>query len=148
MIELEKRQQEIREIFSSFSDPDDKWAFILKLARNHEGMDSNLKEEKFLVQGCAATMYLVPSFENGKVYFKMDTDGGVENPLISRGLGVLALRVYNGLSPEEILSSSPDFFQEIGLTIALSATRANGFASLLKQIYLYARVYAALSLKK
>lgn len=36
MVELEKRQQEIREIFSSFSDPDDKWAFILKLARNHE----------------------------------------------------------------------------------------------------------------
>ncbi|MBQ5611687.1 MAG: SufE family protein [Fibrobacteraceae bacterium] len=147
MTELEKRQQEVRNVFAGFSDPDDKWAFILKLAREHEGMDENLKADKFLVQGCAATMYLVPSFENGKVRFFMDTEGGVENPLISRGLGVLALKIYNNLTPTEILEANPEFFQDIGLTVALSATRANGFASLLKQIYLYARVYATLSQK-
>lgn len=147
MTEVEIRQQEIRMTFASFTDPDDKWGFILKLARAHEGMDSSLKSEKFLVQGCAATMYLVPSFENGKVHFFMDTDGGLENPLISRGLGVLALKVYNGLTPAEILSVNPEFFQEIGLTVALSATRANGFASLIKQIYLYARVYGAIASK-
>ena len=39
------------------------------------------------------------------------------------------------------------FFQQIGLNVGLSPTRSNGFASLLKQIYLYARVFDAFSKK-
>lgn len=143
--ELEKRQAEVRAVFGAFKEPDDKWKFLLKLAREHRGMNEELRDEKFLVKGCAARMFLVPRFEGGKVIFEMDTDGGVENPLMSRGLGALALKLYNGLAPEEILSADPHFFQEIGLSVGLSPTRANGFASLLKQIYLYARVYAAMA---
>ena len=41
----------------------------------------------------------------------------------------------------------PEFFRDIGLNVGLSPTRSNGFASLLKQIYLYARVFDALSKK-
>ncbi len=145
MSELEKRQEEVREAFASFTDPDDKWKYILKLAKEHPGMDASLKDEKFLVKGCAATMYLVPKFENGVLVFNMDTEGGKENPLISRGLGAIALKIYNGLTPAEILTADPAFFQTIGLSVGLSPTRANGFASLLKQIFLYARVFAAMA---
>lgn len=145
MPELEKRQAEVRAIFGAFKDPDDKWRFLLKLAKEHKGMPEELRDEKFLVKGCAARMFLVPRFEGGKVIFEMDTDGGMENPLISRGLGALALKIYNGLAPAEILSADPHFFQEIGLSVGLSPTRANGFASLLKQVYLYARVYSAVA---
>lgn len=145
MSELEKRQAEVREAFASFTDPDDKWKYILKLAKEHPGMDASLKDEKFLVKGCAATMYLVPKFENGVLVFNMDTEGGKENPLISRGLGAIALKIYNGLAPAEILKADPGFFQTIGLSVGLSPTRANGFASLLKQIFLYARVFAAMA---
>lgn len=139
------RQKEVREKFSSFTDEDDKWKFLLDLARAHKGMDASLKAEKFIIQGCASTMYLVPSFENGLLHFEMDVEGGTTNPLISRGLGALALKVYNDLPASEILSMDPVFFQEIGLNVGLSPTRSNGFASLVKQIYLYARVYDALS---
>ena len=62
-------------------------------------------------------------------------------------LGALALKVYNDLPPSEILSLDPVFFQQIGLNVGLSPTRSNGFASLLKQIYLYARVFDAMSKK-
>ncbi len=142
---VQARENEIRELFNSFVDADDKWKYILKIAKEHPGMDASLKAEKFLVQGCAARMFLVPHFENGVVTFFMDTEGGLENPLISRGLGALALKLYNGLKPKEILSIDPAFFQSIGLTVALSPTRANGFGSLLKQIYLYARVFSAVA---
>lgn len=147
MTELEKRENEIRDTFASFTDPDDKWKYILKLAKEHPGMDASLKDEKFLVKGCAATMYLVPKFENGTVFFNMDTEGGKENPLISRGLGAIALKIYNGLTPKEILAADPAFFQTIGLSVGLSPTRANGFASLLKQIFMYARVFAMMAAK-
>ena len=141
------RQEKIRAKFASFTDPDDKWKFLLDLAREHKGMDASLKAEKFIIQGCASTMYLVPKFDGAKIHFEMDVEGGTTNPLISRGLGALALLIFNDMAPADILSVDPTFFQQIGLNVGLSPTRSNGFASLLKQIYLYARVFDAISKK-
>ena len=141
------RQEKIRAKFASFTDPDDKWKFLLDLAREHKGMDASLKAEKFIIQGCASTMYLVPKFDGAKIHFEMDVEGGTTNPLISRGLGALALQIFNDMAPADILSVNPTFFQQIGLNVGLSPTRSNGFASLLKQIYLYARVFDAISKK-
>ena len=141
------RQEKIRAKFASFRDPDDKWKFLLDLAREHKGMDASLKAEKFIIQGCASTMYLVPKFDGAKIHFEMDVEGGTTNPLISRGLGALALQIFNDMAPADILSVDPTFFQQIGLNVGLSPTRSNGFASLLKQIYLYARVFDAISKK-
>ena len=143
--QMDARLSEIREKFAGFSDPDDKWKFLLDLARAHKGMDASLKAEKFIIQGCASTMYLVPNFDGEKIHFEMDVEGGTTNPLISRGLGALALKVYNDMAPADILAVDPKFFQDIGLNVGLSPTRSNGFASLVKQIYLYARVFAALA---
>lgn len=147
MSSIVERQNLIREKFGSFTDPDDKWKFLLDLAKAHPGMDAGLKAEKFIIVGCASTMYLVPSFDGQVIHFEMDVEGGTTNPLISRGLGALALKVYNDMAPAEILSMDPAFFQDIGLNVGLSPTRSNGFASLIKQIYLYARVYSALAKK-
>lgn len=144
---ITERTEEVRAKFASFADPDDKWKFLLDLARAHKGMDAALKDPKFIIQGCASTMYLVPKFDGSALHFEMDVEGGTTNPLISRGLGALALKVYNDLPPSEILSLDPVFFQDIGLNVGLSPTRSNGFASLVKQIYLYARVYDAISKK-
>ena len=135
----------VRSKFASFSDQDDKWKYLLDLARAHKGMDASLKAEKYIIQGCASTMYLVPKFESGIVHFEMEVEGGTTNPLISRGLGALALQIYNDLPPKDILSVDAKFFQDIGLNVGLSPTRSNGFASLIKQIYLYARVFDAIS---
>ena len=144
---IQERQESLRKTFSSFKDADGKWEFLLGLARNHKGMDPALKAEKFIIQGCASTMYLVPNFDGAKIHFEMDVEGGTTNPLISRGLGALALKVYNDIAPADILAVDPKFFQDIGLNVGLSPTRSNGFASLVKQIYLYARVFAALTKK-
>lgn len=137
---IENRLKELRDKFASFTDPDDKWKYILDLAKSHQGMDPSLKDEKFIITGCAATMYLVPKRDGAVFHFEMEVDGGSTNPLISRGLGVLALKVYNDLSPAEIMSIDPKFFQDIGLNVGLSPSRSNGFASLVKQIRLYAQV--------
>lgn len=147
MSSILERQDAVRSKFASFTDPDDKWKFILDLAKAHKGMDASLKAEKFIIQGCASTMYLVPSYNQGTLHFEMEVEGGTTNPLISRGLGALALSIYNDLPPSEILSMDPVFFQDIGLNVGLSPTRSNGFASLVKQIYLYAKVFDAISKK-
>lgn len=143
--DIQQEKAKIRDIFKRFSEEDEKWKYLLKIAREHEGMDPSLKDPKFLVKGCAAKMYLVPEFLDGQLFFHMDTDGGVENPLFSRGLGVMAITVFGGATPQSILddfTADAAFFQDIGLTVGLSATRANGFGSLLKQIFMYAQVYS------
>jgi len=139
---IEESQNEIRSIFAAFGNPDDKWKFLLKIAKEHSGMDDNLKQDKFIVKGCAAKMFLVPEYKDGILIFHLDTEGGESTPLLSRGLGVLALKIYNNQKPADILAAKPEFFQEIGLQIGLTPTRTNGFASLLKQIYMYAKVYS------
>ena len=42
-------EEEIRATFAAFTSSDDKWAYLLKIAREHPGMDDRLKAEKFLV---------------------------------------------------------------------------------------------------
>ncbi len=139
---IEEAQNEIRTIFAAFESPDDKWKFLLKIAKEHGGMPADLKQEKFIVKGCAAKMFLVPEYKDAVLHLYMDTEDGESTPLLSRGLGVLALKIYNRQKPADILAAKPEFFQEIGLQIGLTPTRANGFASLLKQIYMYAKVYS------
>ncbi|MDR2582147.1 MAG: SufE family protein [Fibromonadaceae bacterium] len=139
---IEESQNEIRSIFAAFGNPDDKWKFLLKIAKEHNGMDDSLKQDKFIVKGCAAKMFLVPEYKNGILIFHLDTEGGESTPLLSRGLGALALKIYNNQKPADILAAKQEFFQEIGLQVGLTPTRANGFASLLKQIYMYAKAYS------
>jgi cysteine desulfuration protein SufE len=139
---IEESQNEIREIFADFKSPDDKWKYLLKIAREHIGMAASLKQEKFIVKGCAAKMFLAPEYKDGLLYLNMDTEAGESVPLLSRGLGVLALKIYNAQKPADILAADPKFFQDIGLQIGLTPTRANGFASLLRQIYMYAKAYS------
>ena len=45
---IAERIEEVRAKFASFSDPDDKWKYLLDLARAHQGMDASLKDEKFI----------------------------------------------------------------------------------------------------
>ncbi|MBO7255765.1 MAG: SufE family protein, partial [Bacteroidales bacterium] len=51
----------------------------------------------------------------------------------------LLIRVYNGRTPQEILSSDLVFLEQIGLKENLSPTRANGLVSMIEQIRTYAK---------
>jgi cysteine desulfuration protein SufE len=148
MMTIAQSQDEIRKIFADFKSPDDKWKYLLEIAREHIGMADSLKQEKFIVKGCAARMFLVPEYKDGLLYFFLDTEDGESTPLLSRGLGCLALKIYNEKKPTDILAADPNFFQEIGLQVGLTPTRANGFASLLKQIYMYAQAYSIITDRK
>jgi cysteine desulfuration protein SufE len=63
--------------------------------------------------------------------------------VITKGIANLLIRAYSGHTPQEILDSSTEFLNEIGLTQHLSPTRSNGLLSMIKQIKMYALVYKA-----
>ena len=129
-------EEELKQKFSNFKSTDDKWTFLLDLAKNHECKE-NIREDKYLIKGCSTKLWLKPVFVNNCLHFEVDAEIG----LLSLGLGILATMLYNGRTLQEMAQVDQNVFIEIGLLNGLSATRNNGFSSILKQIDLYIKFY-------
>ena len=62
--------------------------------------------------------------------------------LVPRG-GLELVKVYSGSTPDEIISTAPDFLEKIGIRDHLSMNRANGLAAMIKQISIYGMAFKA-----
>jgi cysteine desulfuration protein SufE len=69
----------------------------------------------------------------GKILFSADSDA-----IMTKGIIALLIRVLSGKSANDIANADLDFINKIGLKEQLSATRANGLLSMIKQMKLYA----------
>jgi cysteine desulfuration protein SufE len=119
-------QAAIIDEFAFFSDWSERYQYLIDLGKRLPALSDNEKIEKNRLLGCQSNVWIVPKKENHKLYFSAASDSSIVS-----GLVYLALRVYSGRSPEEILAAEPTFVQAIGLSKHLSPTRNNGFASLL-----------------
>ncbi len=77
-------------------------------------------------------------FQRWESLFEADSDG-----ILPKGIIAMLLSVYSEHSPREILDSDFEFISEIGLQEFLSPSRANGLASMIKQIKFYALAFQA-----
>lgn len=75
---------ELRNKFKNFKAIDDKWLFLLSLAKENECTE-NIREDKWLIQGCSSKIWLKPSYVNNSLQFEVDGEYG-----ISLGLAKLA----------------------------------------------------------
>lgn len=126
---------ELRNKFENFKAIDDKWLFLLSLAKENKCTE-NIREDKWLIQGCNSKIWLKPSYVNNSLQFEVDGEYG-----ISLGLAKLATLLYNDSTAQEAYQVDQNIFIEIGLLNGLSATRNNGFTSILKTIRMYIEVY-------
>ncbi len=131
-------QQEIADEFSLFEDRMAKYEYIIEIGKELPDLKEELKVENALVKGCQSRVWLHAHGDSSKINFKADSDA-----FIVRGLVTIALKVFSGRSADEILNGEITFVKDIGLNEILSPTRANGLASLLKQMKLYALAYKA-----
>ena len=129
-------EDELKQKFANFKSADDKWTYLINLAKNHK-CSENIREDKFLIKGCSTKLWLKPVFVNNNLHFEVDAEIG----LISLGLGILATMLYNGRTLQEMAQVDQNIFIDIGLLNGLSPTRNNGFTSILKQINLYIKFY-------
>ncbi len=135
--EGEKRQQAIVEEFSSLSGWEDRYKKIIQIGKELPELPEELYQEKFLVKGCQSQVWLHASLnEEGRMILKADSDA-----MIVKGLVSLLLRAYSGLPPKEVLTTPPNFIEELGFKESLSPSRANGFLSMIKQTMLYAQAF-------
>ena len=107
---IQELQDEIIEDFSLFDNANDKYAYIIDLGKNLQNCPEDERKDDLLIKGCQSKVWLVSSFEKGKVIFKADSDA-----MIVKGLVSLLLKVLSGHSPKEILEADLYFVDKIGL---------------------------------
>ncbi len=130
-------QDEIIEDFSMLEgDMESTIFYIMELGNNLPELEDQYRIPENLVKGCQSKVWLTTSFESGKVYFMADS-----NTDITKGLISLLIRVWNGRCPEEILQTDLYFIDRIGMKRVIGSQRSNGFASMIKQMKLYALGY-------
>jgi cysteine desulfuration protein SufE len=110
--------------------------YIMELGQKLPTMPEEDKTEENVVKGCQSKVWLTSDLENGKVYFFADS-----NTAITKGLVSLLARIFNGQTPDSILSSDLYFMHKIGMERFIGTQRSNGFAAMIKQMKLYALAY-------
>ena len=132
------KQAEIIEHFDSFESWEDRYKEIINIGRELSALDDQYKTDDNKVRGCSSTVWLHAYPQDGKVIYEADSDA-----IIVRGLVSLIIKVYSGESSDDILAAAPDFIEELGLNQNLSSNRANGLASMVKQVKTYALAFKA-----
>jgi len=133
---INKVQQEIIDEFNMFEDWMQKYEYIIDLGKELAPIEEKHKIEKNLIRGCQSRVWLHAELKSGRLFFHGDSDA-----IMTKGIVALLLRVLSKQKPEDIINSKLDFLNKIGLKEQLSATRANGLASMVKQIKIYALAY-------
>ena len=136
MMSIKEKQQELIDDFAFLSDWEQKYEYIIDLGKELKGLPEEKKNEDILIKGCQSQVWLDAELRDGKIFFLADSDG-----ILPKGIISLLVGVYSGHTAEEILTADFDFISKIGLQEFLSPSRANGLASMIKQIKFYAVAY-------
>ncbi len=129
-------QDEVVDDFALFDDWADKYAYIIEIGKKVAPLPDSLKTEEYIVPGCQSRVWLIPAHENGRVEFRANSDA-----FISGGLIALAVRVYSGHTPDEIVSAPPDFIQKMDMSGNISMARMNGLQAVINKMKSYALAY-------
>ncbi len=136
MMSIKEKQQELIDDFAFLSDWEQKYEYIIDLGKELKGLPEEKKNEDILIKGCQSQVWLDAELRDGKIFFLADSDG-----ILPKGIISILVGVYSGHTAEEILAADFDFISKIGLQEFLSPSRANGLASMIKQIKFYAVAY-------
>lgn len=126
---LQEAENEVVDTFSMYDEWLDKYEYLIDLGKNLEAYPEECKTEDKLIKGCQSRVWLDYKVQDGRIYFKADSDA-----IITKGIISLLISVYSGRTPEEIASSDFGFIEKIGLKENLSPTRANGLVSMIATI--------------
>jgi len=119
---------EFAERFNRLRSSEDRYRYLIQLGRKLEPYPEEFRDLEHLVPGCLSQVWLVTveGSERSEVVFRADSDAH-----IVKGLIAVLLMMYNGKTPEEILSTDVEgLFERLELEQHLSVNRRNGFYSM------------------
>ena len=132
-MKIEEIEKSIVEDFELFDEWAEKYQYIIELGQKLPALDDKYKIEENKIKGCQSSVWLNAYRKDGKVYFEADSDS-----TFVKGEIALLINVLSGQDPKDVVDSELKFIDEIGLRQHIAVTRANGLASMIKQMKLYA----------
>lgn len=138
MATINEIQDTIINEFADFDDWMDRYSYIIDLGNEVPALDEQYKTPDNIIDGCQSRVWLVATYNGGKIHFEADSDA-----IIVKGIISLLVRVLSDRTPQEILDSELYFVERIGLKEHLSPTRSNGLAAMIKQMRVYALAFKA-----
>jgi cysteine desulfuration protein SufE len=136
-------EKEIIEDFALFDSWEDKYEYIIDMGKKLPALEDEHKLDENKIKGCQSTVWLVASYNEGRVFFKADSDA-----VIVKGLISMLIKVLSGHTPTEIIDARLNFIREIGMMTHLAQTRSNGLLSMIKQMKNYAIAFQAIGSQK
>ena len=130
---IAEKEKQIIEEFEIFDEWADKYQYIIEIGQKLESLDDKYKLDENKIRGCQSSVWLHAFGEDGKVFFEADSDS-----VFVKGEIALLMRVLSGQKAEEIVNAELKFIDALGLRQHIAVTRANGLASMIKQMKLFA----------
>lgn len=127
--EVQAAQQEVIEEFAFFDDWMDRYQYLIDLGKRLPEMPAEELIDDNKIRGCQSQVWFVAEKQGEKLHFRATSDAAIVSGLIA-----VLLRIFSDKKPQEILDSSPDFVNALGLESHLSPTRNNGLVAMLKAI--------------
>ena len=131
--EVTEAQAEVIEEFGFFDNWMDRYQYIIDLGKRLPDLDASERVEENQIKGCQSQVWFVAEKQDDRLNFRAISDAAIVSGLIA-----ILLRIYSGKKPSDILSSSTEFVQALGLAQHLSPTRSNGLDSMLAAIQRFA----------
>ncbi|ALL05102.1 Fe-S metabolism protein SufE [Pedobacter sp. PACM 27299] len=132
-------EKEIISDFSMFDSWEDKYEYLIDLGKQLPELEEAYKTNDHKIKGCQSSVWLIASYQDGKVFFKADSDA-----MIVKGLVSMLIKVLSGQPPKAILEAKLEFIKEIGMFSHLAQTRSNGLLAMIKQMKNYALAFQSI----
>ena len=130
MADINATMESIRDEFSLFTNPHDKYVLLVDMAHDTAGLAPEHRIDDNKILGCTSQSWIVKEKSGDTFSFRTDSDA-----MIVKGLLSLIERVFNKCTKEEILTiDGSKFLFSIGLGTAISSQRTNGFSNAIRKI--------------
>ena len=124
---------ELVENFQLLGDWEERYRYIIDLAKRLPEMTEEDKTEETRVHGCMSNVWVKGGFDDSDppvLQFIADSDA-----FIVKGLLALLRTIYVGKTPEQVLAIDiQGFFNRVGLMEHLSPNRQNGLYGMVERI--------------
>lgn len=128
---VQDRADDIAAEFEFLDDWEARYAHIIDLGKQNPALLADERREETRVRGCASQVWMIADIDETRtLHLRAESDA-----MIVSGLIALLIRLFHGASAEDVAAfDAPGFFDQIGITDALSAQRSNGLNSMLVRI--------------
>ena len=135
---IKEIQNEIIDEFSMFDDWMQRYEYIIELGKSLPLINEEYKTDENLIKGCQSKVWLQGEQKDDKIVFTADSDA-----ILTKGIIAILIRAFSNQKASDIINADTEFIDKIGLKEHLSATRANGLVSMIKNIKMYALAFDA-----